>query len=66
MTIKLINKENSKEIEYTEKITIEDLLKKEGIETEKVVIKQNGKTVSQDEIIQDNDEIEIIKVIYGG
>lgn len=66
MTIKLINKENSKEIEYTEKITIGNLLEKEGIETEKVVIKQNGKTVSQDEIIQDNDEIEIIKVIYGG
>lgn len=66
MTIKLINKKNSKEIEYTEKITIGNLLEKEGIETEKVVIKQNGKTVSQDEIIQDNDEIEIIKVIYGG
>lgn len=66
MTIKLINKENSKEIEYTEKITIGNLLEKEGIETEKVVIKQNGKTVNQDEIIQDNDEIEIIKVIYGG
>ena len=66
MTIKLINKKNSKEIKYTEKITIGNLLEKEGIETEKVVIKQNGKTVSQDEIIQDNDEIEIIKVIYGG
>lgn len=66
MTIKLINKKNSKEIEYTEKITIGNLLEKEGIETEKVVIKQNGKTVNQDEIIQDNDEIEIIKVIYGG
>jgi sulfur carrier protein ThiS len=30
------------------------------------VIKQNGATVTEDEEINDNDEIEIIKVIYGG
>ena len=66
MTIKLINKDKVKEIEYTENTKIEDILKKENIPTETVVIKQNGVTVTEDEDINDNDEIEIIKVIYGG
>ena len=47
-------------------ISIEDLLKSEEIPIETVVIKQNGETVTEDEIIKDNDEIEVIKVIYGG
>ncbi|HIH35547.1 MAG TPA: MoaD/ThiS family protein [Methanosphaera sp.] len=66
MSIKLINKENVKEIEFEENKTIEDLLKEEEIPIETVVIKQNGETVTEDEIIKDNDEIEVIKVIYGG
>lgn len=66
MTIKLINKDKVKEIEYTENTKIEDILKKENIPTETIVIKQNGATVTEDEEINDNDEIEIIKVIYGG
>lgn len=66
MTIKLINKDKVKEIEYTENTKIEDILKKEDIPTETIVIKQNGATVTEDEEINDNDEIEIIKVIYGG
>lgn len=66
MSIKLINKENVKEIEFEGNKTIEDLLKEEEIPIETVVIKQNGETVTEDEIIKDNDEIEVIKVIYGG
>ena len=66
MSIKLINKENVKEIEFEENTKIEDLLKKEEIPIETVVIKQNGQTVTEDELISDNDEIEVIKVIYGG
>lgn len=66
MSIKLINKENVKEIEFTENTKIEDLLKQEEIPIETVVIKQNGETVTEDELISDNDEIEVIKVIYGG
>lgn len=66
MTIKLINKDETKEIDFKEDMTIEDLLKLEDIPIETVVIKQNGETVTEDEIINDNDEIEVIKVIYGG
>ncbi len=66
MSIKLINKQNVKEIDFVEDTKIEDILKQEEIPIETVVIKQNGETVTEDEIVNDNDEIEIIKVIYGG
>lgn len=66
MSIKLINKNDVKEIDFIENTTIETILKNEGIPIETVVIKQNGDTVTEDEIVNDNDEIEIIKVIYGG
>lgn len=66
MSIKLINKKDVKEIEFVENTTIATILKIEEIPVETVVIKQNGDTVTEDEIVNDNDEIEIIKVIYGG
>lgn len=66
MTIKLINKRDVKEIEFEENMKIEDILKAEEIPVETVVIKQNGQTVTEDELVNDNDELEVIKVIYGG
>lgn len=66
MSIKLINKENIKEIEYSENTKIEDILKQEQIPIESVVVKQDGETVSEKEFVKDGSEIEIIKVIYGG
>lgn len=66
MSIKLINKNKVKEIDFVENTKIEDILKEEEIPIETVVIKQNGETVTEDELVNDNDELEIIKVIYGG
>ncbi|WP_455645288.1 MoaD/ThiS family protein [Methanosphaera sp.] len=66
MAITLINKNDKKEIEITENTTVEDILKQEEIPIETVVAKLNGVTVTEDEIVNDNDELEIIKVIYGG
>ena len=66
MSIRLINKQDVKEIDFVENTKIEDILKNEEIPIETVVIKQNGETVTEDEIVEDNDEIEVIKVIYGG
>ena len=66
MTIKLINKNDEKEISFEEKLKIEDILKKEEIPIESVVVKLNKETVTEDEIVKDGDEIEVIKVIYGG
>ena len=66
MSIKLINKGNIKEIEISENTKIEDILKQEEIPIETVVVKLNGDTVTEDEVVKDDDELEIIKVIYGG
>ena len=66
MSIKLINKSNVKEIDISENTKIEDILKQEEIPIETVVVKLNGDTVTEDEIVKDDDELEIIKVNYGG
>lgn len=66
MTIKLINKKDIKDIEISENTTITDILKKEEIPIETVVVKLNGDTVTEDEKVKNGDELEIIKVIYGG
>lgn len=66
MSIKLINKKDVKELEIEENTTVEEILKKENIPIETVVIKVNEQTVTEDEIIKDGDEVEVIKVIYGG
>ena len=66
MSIKLINKSYVKEIDISENTKIEDILKQEEIPIETVVVKLNGDTVTEDEIVKDDDELEIIKVIYGG
>lgn len=66
MSIKLINKKDVKEIEFNENLKISDILNSEDIPIETVVIKRNGETVTEEEIVKDNDEIEVIKVIYGG
>ena len=66
MTIKLINKKDIKDIEISENTTIADILKKEEIPIETVVVKLNGDTVTEDEKVKNGDEVEIIKVIYGG
>lgn len=66
MTIKLINKKDVKEIDYEENIKVEDILKREEIPIETVVVKVNNETVTEDETVNDGDEVEVIKVIYGG
>ncbi|MBQ6218869.1 MAG: MoaD/ThiS family protein [Methanosphaera sp.] len=66
MNIKLINKKDVKELEINENTSVEDILKLEEIPIETVVIKVNEQTVTEDEILKDGDEVEVIKVIYGG
>jgi len=66
MSITFINKKDVKEIEFEENLKVEDILKKEDIAIETVVVKINDQTVTEDEIVNDNDKLEVIKVIYGG
>lgn len=64
-TLKIGNKKEEKEIKKTN-YKIIDLLKELDLPVETVVCKKNNKIVIEDTTIEDDDEIEIIQVIYGG
>ena len=52
--------------EISNSITIKDLLKILEIPSETVVVKKNEYIVINKEIVEEGDNIEIIKVIFGG
>ncbi|WP_432645381.1 MoaD/ThiS family protein [Methanobrevibacter sp.] len=46
--------------------TIKDLLKELELSAQNVVSKQNGELVIEDTVIENDDEIQIVQIIYGG
>lgn len=46
--------------------TIKDLLDELELSAQTVVSKQNGELVIEDTVIQENDEIQLVQIIYGG
>ncbi|OQD59616.1 thiamine biosynthesis protein [Methanobrevibacter arboriphilus JCM 13429 = DSM 1125] len=67
MNFKLIfnNKNETKTIK-NEDTSIKDILNDMELSSETVVAKKNGDIVIEDEIIEEGDEIQLIKIIYGG
>ncbi len=49
-----------------ENYTIKDLLDELELSAQTVVSKQNGELVIEDTVINDNDEIHLVQIIYGG
>jgi len=66
MQVKVIIGEEERTTEISEDYTIKELLKTLEIPSETVVVKKNQSIVIEEELIQEGDTIEIIKVIYGG
>jgi len=62
MRLKINNKD--KEIEFSGKI--KELLKKENINPETIVVIKNGEVISEDERVKNEDELELISVVSGG
>ena len=46
--------------------TIKDLLKELELSPQTIVSKQNGELVIEDTVIQEDDEIQLVQIIYGG
>ena len=46
--------------------TIQDLLDELGLSAQTIVSKQNGELVIEDTVINDDDEIQLVQIIYGG
>lgn len=49
-----------------ENYTIKDLLNDLELSAQTIVPKQNGALVIEESEIQDNDEIQLVQIIYGG
>ena len=49
-----------------ENYTIADLLKELGLSAQTIVSKQNGELVIEDTVIENDDEIQLVQIIYGG
>jgi sulfur carrier protein len=56
----------NKEYEIKNGMTIRKALQKLNIEPDSVLITRNGELITDDEIIQENDEIKLVPVISGG
>lgn len=46
--------------------TIRDLLDELGLSAQTIVSKQNGELVIEDTVIEEDDEIQLVQIIYGG
>lgn len=49
-----------------ENYTIKDLLTELELSPQTIVAKQNGELVIEDTVIQNDDEIQLVQIIYGG
>lgn len=67
MKFRLKFKEIDEERELpNENYTVKDLLKDLELSSQNVVSKANGELVIEEYNIKDNDEIQIVQIIYGG
>ena len=64
-TLKYKKKKKKREIPH-EDYTIKDLLDELELSAQTVVSKQNGELVIEDTQIREDDEIQIVQIIYGG
>lgn len=64
-TLKYKNLNEEREIP-NDKYTIRDLIRELELSAQTVVSKQNGELVIEDTVIEDDDEIQLVQIIYGG
>lgn len=57
---------NKKSVLKVKKSSIAELLEKRGINRETVLVIKNKKICTEEEILKDGDEIEILKAVSGG
>lgn len=57
---------NDKEFAFDQRMTAHQLLERLGVLSEAVVVIRNGEIVTEDEMLEVGDEVELIRVISGG
>ena len=63
--LKYKNQEQTMEIPNDD-YTIKDLLNELELSAQTIVSKQNGELVIEDTVIEEDDEIQLVQIIYGG
>lgn len=63
--LKYKNLEQTREIP-NDNYTIKDLLEEMELSAQTIVCKQNGELVIEETVIENDDEIQLIQIIYGG
>ena len=66
MSFNLKFKDIDEKRELKENFTIKDLLNELELSSQTTVAKQNGEITVEDSIINEDDEIQLIQIIYGG
>ena len=64
--MKVYVQKNQEKIEMPFSDTVEKLLKKLDINPETVIVTKNGTLVTETDILEDSDDVEILQVISGG
>ena len=66
MKIKVKLHKGPKTVDVEPKSRVIDVLTKLGINSETVLVKKSSDIVLEEEILKENDEIEVIRIISGG
>ncbi|WP_297506160.1 MoaD/ThiS family protein [Thermococcus sp.] len=64
--VKVLGRGIEKELEWKKGMTIADILREVGFNTESAIAKLNGRVALEDERVKDGDYVEVIPVVSGG
>ena len=64
--VKVLGRGIEKEVEWRRGMTVKDLLREIGFNTESAIARINGRVVLEDEKVEDETEVEVIPVVSGG
>lgn len=66
MKIKLLYDRGEKIIEVDKDVKVREILVRAGINTETVIVKQDGNIITEEEELKTGDVIEAVRIISGG
>lgn len=64
--VKVLGRGIEKEVEWRKGLTVADLLREVGFNTESAIARVNGRVALEEERLNDGDYVEVIPVVSGG
>ena len=66
MKVKVITDSSQKQENYSDKTTVEQVIKQKKLSRQAIVPLLNGKVVHPQTVLKNGDELKLVGVIYGG